>query len=285
MSSRIALLVLMTCLTLVLSACGRASAVGKQPGLVATVAGKEIFADQVEALQSKHPVAADDVAAAPDSEALERLIDEELLAKRAIEQKLDSNPDVQQQLEAARRAVLARALGDSLAAEESSVAPADVKEFFNKNPHLFAKRRIYTLIEANVRCLPQEAKAVTQQLASAGGLTDAIAWMHGKHIAVTTSRGRKPAEQLSLDLLPRFAAMKDGDIAYMSMPGGLTIIQLQSSVEEPIAEADATPVIVRYLASQRRATLLGKELRRLREANAIEYHGEYTRLAGTPAGT
>lgn len=82
-----------------------------------------------------------------------------------------------------------------------------------------------------------------------------------------------PAEQLPLAHLPQLARMSAGESASFES----FEIQLMHAESAPISEAQAAPVIERYLAARKRFELAAAEVRRLREIATIEYAGEFKR--------
>lgn len=273
-------LVLSAVFALALAACGGASKTGTSGQVVARVDGDEISIHQLNVQLSQLPVAAADPKAV-GTEVLDRLVDQQLLVKKAMEQKLDRNPDVIQKLEAAKREVLARAYGESLGGSNVPADPVAVRDFYREHPDLFSRRRIYTLAELVVRPREAQREAVMAQVKAAASVDDLAAWLKANDVPFVASGGRKPAEQLPLDLLPRFAALKDGEIAYFGGGASISVIQLQTSEEAPVSEADAANAIQQYIAARRRAELLREELQRLRASAKIEYLGEFAKPVTT----
>ncbi|HEX6530888.1 MAG TPA: EpsD family peptidyl-prolyl cis-trans isomerase, partial [Burkholderiales bacterium] len=123
--------------------CHKAAADRPAAQPVAKVNGTEISIEQVRA-----PAYAG--AGAVVAQALEKVIDRELLVQQALAAKLDRDPAVQQSIDNARRQVLAQAyLERAASAATGSSRPGemdkDVRAFYEQNPALFAERRVYRL--------------------------------------------------------------------------------------------------------------------------------------------
>ena len=88
----------------------------------------------------------------------------------------------------------------------------------------------------------------------------------------------QPAEALPLVLLSRLQSMKEGETTVVDSAGGISVIELARSIPAPLAEAQAAPVIERFLSARRRTELAREEVARLREHAKIEYE------AGSRAG-
>ena len=115
-----------------LPACQRAGADAPAELVLARVNGAEISAQQ-----------------APTRQALEKVIDRELLVQKALAAGLDRDPAVRQSVETARRQLLAQAWLERGAATARST-PEEMRAFYAENPALFAERRIYRLRELAV---------------------------------------------------------------------------------------------------------------------------------------
>lgn len=208
-------------------------------------------------------------------EALERVIDRELLVQRALELRLDRDPAVAAALDAARRRVLAQAYVDTLAA--GGVARDEVQAFYAKNPPLFAGRRIYRLRELVVSAPAELVDTLAGEAARAASLEELAAWLERRQARFSRVSLTEPAEELPIAYVPRLARMKDGEIAVFPRPayagsaGGASVIQVEHAEDAPLSEVEAQPVIERFLAARRRLEAAAAEVRRLRAKARIEY--------------
>lgn len=266
---------LVAALSLVPAGCERASADHAAAGQVlARVNGAEI---SLAALGTAGG------AAAPGGsvrEALEKVIDRELLVQRALELRLDREPQVAAALDAARRQVLAQAYAERLAAAaDSDVSRERVRAFYAENPALFAERRIYRLRELVVSAPRELLDTLRAEAARAASLDDVAAWLRSRDARFNAVTLTQPAEELPLAWLPRLARMKPGEIAVFARPayagaaGGASVIRLEEAQDAPLDEAQATPLIERFLAGRRRLDATAAEVQRLRGKARIEYVG------------
>jgi EpsD family peptidyl-prolyl cis-trans isomerase len=88
-----------------------------------------------------------DQAEAAGKRVLETLIDQELAVQKAVELKLDRDPQIVQALEAARREVLARAYRERVTQGSPRPSPDELRRFYDATPALFKERRVYSLQE------------------------------------------------------------------------------------------------------------------------------------------
>lgn len=260
----------------VLVACGSGDDSKKATQVAAKVGGEEITVHQLNFAMARAGAAVQAAgSAAAQKQVLTALVDQQLLVNQAVSQKLDRDPVIAQAIEAAKRQVLAQAyLERSLPAAEKA-APNVIKEYFTGHPELFEKRHVYRLGELRISVAADKAELVQSQLTQAKNLNDFVAWLKTEKIPFSTGGGVKPAEDLPLGLLPKLDKMKDGDNLVMREPNGLYVVQLLGSQEQPVNEAQATPVIERFLANKKRVDFERAEIAKLRAAAKIEFLGQF----------
>ena len=255
--------------------CERAAADRPGAQLAAKVNGTEISVHQVRAVGG---------AASPSSvaQALEKVIDRELLVQKALAAKLERDPQVQQSIENARRQVLAQAyLERSVSAAAGSTRPdertAEVRAFYAENPALFAERRIYRLRELMVSAPVEMIDVLRAEAAKVRDLDELGLWLRNRGATYSVDSLTQPSEQLPLSFLPRLASMKPGEIAVFATPLGASVVQLVQTEDAPLTEQQAAPLIEQFLAGRRRLETAAAEVKRLREVATIEYLGEFKR--------
>ena len=243
-----------------LSGCERASAF--KPGtqvVVARVNGVEISARDAT------------------TQALEKIIDRELLVQKALAAGLDRDPQVAQSIDQARRHLLAQAYLDRAAAAVPRSTPEEVRAFYAENPALFAERRIYRLRELAVSAPAELVDVLRAEAAHAADLDAVAAWLQARGARFTSANLTQAAEQVPLSQLPELSRMKVGDIAVFAAPPGVSVVQLLQAQEAPLSEQQAAPLIDQFLAARKRMELAAAEVRRLRDGARIEYVGDIKR--------
>jgi EpsD family peptidyl-prolyl cis-trans isomerase len=219
---------------------------------------------------------------------LNSMVDQQLLVQKAVADKVDSDPQVMQALEAARRQILAQALIQKLTANQAKPSDAELADYYAKNPALFAERRIYRLQEINVQVTPANVESVKAQLQQTKNLGDFIDWLKAQNIPARAGQSTKTAEQLPLELLPRLHQLKDGQAMTFSAPGALNILVVAGSQTQPLTQEQAKPVIERYLGNAKKREVAEAELKKLKEKAKVEYLGEYAdagKQAAAPEAT
>ncbi|HEX8989834.1 MAG TPA: EpsD family peptidyl-prolyl cis-trans isomerase, partial [Rhodocyclaceae bacterium] len=282
------LLVTMMIGALAVSACGNKAADKAATQVVAKVNGSEISLHQVNMILSKLGNVPAGKMEQVRKSVVDRLIDQELLAAKAVDAKLDRTPETLMALELARREILARAYIDQAVASGPKMSPRDVSRYYAEHPELFAQRRIYAVQEIGFQT-PAEGRAELQALVDKKAPAEKIQeWLKAHDIAFNGGAGARPAEQIPSDLLKRLVAAKDGDLIMQDREGQTSILRLAGTRLMPIDEATAAPAIQRYLLNQHVAEITEKELKAIKAAAKIEYVGTFADLgkpAAAPAAT
>lgn len=274
---------LLSALVLALSSCGKDD-VRKAPGQVAAkVNGDEISVHQINNAMARGNEIAPGDAKQAAAQTLERIIDQELLVQKALKNKLDRDPQVMQAIEDAKRQLLARAYIERALAASAAESPEESRKFYQDNPPLFERRRIYRVHELAV-VLPQEnLDALKAATAKAKSLEDVAGWLRSQKLAFQAAISNRPAEQIPMEILARVFEMRAGQIAVIPTPRGASVVQLLQAQEASLSEQQAKPIIERYLQSRALLATAQAEVKKLREQASIEYVGEFEAARAQPA--
>jgi len=218
-------------------------------------------------------------AASASRAVLERLIDQELALQKADEQKLDRDPRVVQQIEAARREIIARAYLEKIAEGAPKPTSAEVAAYYEKHPALFKERRVYSLQEVAIEATPEQVETLKKTLASAKTFVDFVNYLKANNIRFAGNEAVRGAEQLPLASVDDFAKMKDGQAVFNVRPNGAQVINLAASRSQPVTLDQATPAIEQFLRNERKRRLLADDMEALRKAAKIEYVGDFAKDA------
>ena len=249
-----------------LAGCDRVAADRADAQLVARVNGIEISARQVRA--NNAPSVA---------QAVEKVIDRELLAQRALEAGLERDPLVKDSIDSARRQVLAQAYLERAAGAAAQPSREEVRAFYVENPALFAERRIYRMRELLVSVPAEMIDVLRAQAARSSDLDELALWLKARNAQFSAATETQPAEQLPLAFLPQLARMKPGEIAVFATPAGAQVVQLLQAEAAPLAPGEAQALIEQFLAGKKRLEIAADEVKRLRAAARIEYVAQFKR--------
>ena len=243
--------------------------------VAAKVNGTELTVHQVNYALQRIPNLNPEQSKAASLQVVRNLVDQELLAQKAMEEKLDRDPMVLQALDNAScqsggEAYMSRKLGTP-----AEPGDAEVTEYFNQHPELFSKRKIYRLQEINIKAPQDKHDAIRAQLGASNNLNDFVNWLKAQNLENKVGQGVKPAEQLPMQLLPQLSQMPDGQAMVVNAPDGLLVVVLADSQMQPVTSEQAKPAIVRLLQTQARQKAAKAELDSIKAAAKVEYVGEF----------
>jgi len=261
--------------------CGDKVEGGKATQVAAKVNGDEITVHQINQemgrLGNIPPEKAKDVA----NQVLKSIVDQQLLVQQAIDAKLDRDPRVVQILEANRRQVLAQAYLQRITENIAPPSEVEIRDYYVKHPELFSERRIYRLQELSVPVTPENAEMIKAKLAATGNLNDFARWLQEQKIQARAAQSVKAAEQLPMELLSRLHRLKDGQVLSLSTGDSLNIIAIAGSQAQPIDEAQAKPVIERFLMNSKKREVSATALKDLHAKAEVKYLGDYSAVQAT----
>lgn len=275
---RLSSIVIAFAASLILAACGKDSvSAGSQ--IAARVNGKEIAAHRVDRLAGGIP---GQPPGAATLAALDRLIDQELLAQQAEEIRLDRDPAVQLEIETAKHQILARTYVERNTRSRLPT-PGEIDKYYHDHPALFEQRCLYRFKELIAAVDAGHRESFRRSLAGNSRLDDVAGWLqaNGQTFHLTTTV--KFAEQVPAALLPRIAAMNIGEIAIFEAPDSVSVLQLLQTQEVPLSQEEAKPLIENLLAEQKDQEFIQARTAQLRAQARIEYLGAFaTPRGGTP---
>lgn len=276
LSAKRSLIVATGCLALVLAACGGGNKKDKPASQVAAKVNKEeISVHQINFVLQQQRGLKPEQADVASRQALERLIDQELALQKAQELKIDRDPRVVQQIEAAKREIVARAYIEKTGEAAAKPSAEDVSKYYADKPALFKDRRIYSIQEIAIETKPDQIDTLRAKLQAAKSVNEFVEYLKANNIRFAGNQAVRPAEQLPLNMLDTFAKMKDGQAMLVPSANGAQVIVLAGSKSEPVDEARAKPAIEQFLLNEAKRKLIESDVKSLRAAAKIEYVGKF----------
>lgn len=258
-----------------LAACGGGDKGDKASQTAAKVNKEEITVHQINFVLQRQPGLKPEQAEVASRQVLERLIDQELAVQKAQEQKLDRDPRVVQQIEAAKREIIARAYVERIGESVAKPSSDEIAKYYNDKPALFKDRRVYSLQELQIEAKPEQFEVLRTKLAEAKSLNEFAEFLKANDFRFAGNQAVRAAEQLPLASLDNIARMKDGDSMVSPSPTGLTVLFLVGSRSQPVDEVRARPAIEAFLLNQRKAEVVQKDIKALRDGSKIDYVGKF----------
>ena len=270
----------------VLAGCGpkKEAATGETSGseVVAKVNGDDVSASQLAIALQKQRGMRPDAGDAASKQVLDQLIDEQIVAQKAVTAKLDQDPKVVAQIESARRDILARRFLEQAAETASKPSDDAVQKFYDSRPALFAQRKVYTLQRTDIQAPDDRRTDVDAHVQSLKSPTELADWLKSQKLAATSKQEQDAAEQLPPAVLDKIASLKDGESIVVPSQQGVAALTLISSASAPKTLADARPAIEQFLGGQGRREVIVNLQKTIRDGAKVEYKGRFAALA--PAG-
>ena len=257
--------------------------------VAAKVNSEEISVHQINFVMQQQRGLKPEQADAAAKQILERLVDQELALQKAQGLKLDRDPRVVQQLEAAKREIIARAYVEKAGEGATKPTAEDISKYYADKPALFKDRRIYKIQEIAIDAKPDQVEGLRAKLTAAKTVNDFVDYLKANNFNFAGNQAVRPAEQLPLNMLDTFAKMKDGQAMLLPSATGAQVIVLTGSKSEPVDEAQAKPAIEQFLLNDAKRKLLEADVKAMRASAKIQYMGKFAEAtapapaADTPA--
>lgn len=283
-SRHLVLLATVLCAALATVACSKGSDKKSTSQVAVKVNGEELSVHQVDLVMRRQaanvPPGQQDAAA---KRILEGLVDQELAAQAAKKDKLDQDPRIVQQMEAAKRDVLARAYLERLGEKVTEPSSDEIDRYYETHPNLFSQRRLYSLQETNFSIDPQKAAAMKTRLEATTSLEKMNEVLRGDSVQFTARQTSVSAEDVPLAILDQLAALKEGQSLVLTRDGAGRVLTLINAQLAPVGPVPAKRLISGYLTNDRKRTALQQGVKALREQGKIEYQGRYAELVSGAA--
>jgi peptidyl-prolyl cis-trans isomerase C len=254
-----------------LAACGNKAE--KKPGqALASVNGQEITVLQLneELMRANVPAARQEAAR---KQMLEALIDRQLLESEATKEKMDRDPKVMQAIERAKSTIVAQAYLQKRIGTIARPTATEVEEYFNKNPQLFANRKVF-----DMRQLVLASSDVTDNVKAAidasKSLDEVAAWLDEHKVKYGRGQLARSTQELPPELAGKLLAMPKGQLFIIREGDRSMLLSINEVKDAPVTLAQATPQIEQFLVNKKNKEAAEAELKRLRASAKIEYLGQ-----------
>ena len=226
---------------------------------------------------------------AASKQILERLIDQELALQKADDLKIDRDPRVVQQLEAAKREIIARAYLEKVGEAAAKPTSEEIKKYYDDKPALFKERRIYSVQEIGIEARPDQVPLLRDKLSAAKNINEFVEFLKANDFKFAGNQAVRAAEQLPMQSLDALSKMQDGQAMLIQGPNGAQVVVLAGSRSQPVTEEQARPAIEQFLLNERKRKLMEEDVKAMRAAAKIEYVGKFgegaPKAASAPASS
>ncbi|MGO9445301.1 MAG: EpsD family peptidyl-prolyl cis-trans isomerase [Thiobacillaceae bacterium] len=264
--------------SLVMQGCGEKKATGesgKDTQVAARVNGNEITVHQINAAVQRVGKIPEDKLQAVSDQALNTLVNQQLLVQKAIADKLDRNPQVMQAIEAARDEILAQSYIQSKVQSAPKPSDAEVSDFITQHPELFSDRRLYRLQEITIQGAADKSAQIRSQLTASKNVDEFAQWLKAQNFKFNANQADRSAEQLPLGLAKQLMNVKPGQAIIANNNGALIVILVAAAASQPITGDQAKAAAEKVLTGQKQRQMAEDEIKSLRAAAKIEYMGAF----------
>ncbi|HQT26682.1 MAG TPA: EpsD family peptidyl-prolyl cis-trans isomerase [Burkholderiales bacterium] len=259
---------------MIIAGCGEK---GGTSQVAAKVNSAEITVSQISNELTKLPPVPQDKAGEARRAVLGKLVEQQLFIQQAVSDKLDRTPKVVEDIDAAKRAILARAYLEKIASGVTQPTDEDARKYYDGNPALFSQRRIYSVQEYEI--VPEEglAEFLKASLAKGESLDGIGKDLKAKGTKFSERSGLIVPEQAPLELLPKLAAIQDGQTGVIESPKSISVVHVVSSKLQPVEFKTASNAIKQFMMNKRVKEAIDSEVGRLKAQAKIEYLGQFAK--------
>lgn len=245
----------------------------KNGQVVARINGEEITAPQLEA-ELRYAGRLQDDSAAPRQatreQAMEALIDRQLLLDEALRSKIDRDPALIQIIERFKTQAIVQAYLESRSGDQEAPGKVEIDSYFQAHPEMFAHRKVFEveqLIVADQDLSPQ-LKAVMD---SSKSLSQVAAWLRQNKVPHAQRHYSYSSADLPVEVGSRLERLGRSRMFVMKDGQRDLLCALTELRDSPVTSDAATPQIERYLMNKKMQEIAIAEITRLRATAKLEY--------------
>lgn len=260
-------------MSLFLTACGAESGAETPKGqVIATADGMEIT--QRELAAELDLIGAGAGPAAREA-ALQQIIARKLLAREALERKLDQGPDYGLLKQRAEEAVLEVLLQRSMTSNLPDPTLADAERYVSDHPDQFGQRKIFTVEQ--IRIANASPKDLVAKLKPLGTLEDVRQTLDRDSVRYQQGEGSIDALQSPPEMVRQLLDLPKGEIFILPAKDSLTVNRIREVRTQPMDDAEARTFALNYLKRKAVSDTLKNQLAEIMKKNKdrIRYQPGY----------
>jgi hypothetical protein len=214
---------------------------------------------------------------------LDRLIEEKLFANAAAAESLDHDPNVMVEIEAAKRAILARTYAAHASGAIGSPTDKAVAAFYDAHPEAFSQRVAVVFDEMVFAGPIDAANELARQYSSAQDYAAMVRKAATRGVSLSADFVATTSDHLPTILAQKISRVPVGSDVIFAVQEGVAFARLRSIEPAPMTLDQAAPIIRSGLLAQFKSAFLAKDMARLRSAAAITITDpSLARVAGKP---
>ena len=241
--------------------------------ILARVNGDNITAGQLDAEMLRIGGLQGESAGTPPvmrKQVLEALIDRQVLLDGALHNKINRNAEVMQTIERFKTQVIVQAYLESKAANSVKPSTAEIDDYYQSHPALFAHRKILDIHQ--LRIAPQDFSAPLKAVMDSAILLEQVeAWLIGHKIAFAEAALSYTSADMPSEIIGELQKLGGNHLFILKEEDQVLLCALTDLRESPVMKAAASAQIERYLFNNKMHEVAAAEIARLRSAAKIDY--------------
>jgi peptidyl-prolyl cis-trans isomerase C len=254
-----------------LSACDNHKKVSSK--VLVRVNGDAITARQLEAELWNASPASDDGAARRHMvrrQALEALIDRQVLLDEAVRNKIDRDPKVMQIVERFKTQAIAQAYLESRAANLTPPSKAEIADYYRSHPELFAYRKVFDTTQLTIAAQDFN-RPVKLEMDAARSLDEVMLWLQQHKIDFVKTQRSYTSAELPPDIARKLQGLGRNRLFVMKDGQRDLLCALTDLRDSPVSAEAAAGQIERYLFNKKMQEAAKAEIARLRSRAKLDY--------------
>ena len=277
MNQKQKIIVLLSVLSLSLSACSGKKTESTTDSKPAVKVNGKAISDAEFQLKSGMHDRGDDKKSHPVSEqAMQSMVNMELLRQAAVESKLDADKAVQAKIANAMRSILATAYMEKKLAEVVKPTEADISAYYNQHPERFANRKMLTMQEVAIRAQPGKEAEIRAEAGKAKKAEDLEKWLQANKIEFNRAPISNTTDQIPDEVMQKLKDVTVGGSVIVGGNGMLHVIFVLADQAQPIVLAQASSMISNQLMDKGAKDTMANMIKSLRDKAKIEYVAPYS---------
>jgi EpsD family peptidyl-prolyl cis-trans isomerase len=270
------LFILIAVLSLALSACdGKRPAASAASKAAVKVNGQAILEAEIQA-KSTLSGGAGGKQEPVSEQAMESMVNMELMRQAAVQAKLDADETVQTKIANSLRSILAMAYMEKLLASAGKPTDAEISAYYEQNPERYAQRKLYDLREVLIQTSSASEAEIKEQLGKLKKADPFEQWLTQGNIPHQSNPVSILADRVPEDMFQQLKKVPVGGYVVLDGKEPMQVLFVLSEKMQPATLGQVSQQIWNTLFEQRRKAALDNAIKQQRDQAKIEYVPPYS---------
>lgn len=203
-------------------------------------------------------------------QALEALIDRQVLLDEALRNKIDRDPKVMQIVDRFKTQAIVQAYLESKAAALATPSKAEIDDYFKKHPQLFAHRKVLDVTQLTIPARNFSAQ-LKLEMDSAKSLDQVADWLAKHKIEYAKIQRSYTSADLPAEIVGKLQGLGRNRLFVMKDGEQDLLCALTDLRDSPVTAEAAAAQIERYLFNRKMQEAAAAEIARLRAVAKLDY--------------